>query len=650
MIVGKITSVEYDRFVVKLFHTTKISTVSIGGEIYYFGNIGSFLKTKNALGDNIICEVIAVLDRDSEYKSYSNFNLDSSRELILKPVGTLNNRDEFVMGIGVFPSIYSDVRIVTNDDIDSILSSKKESDNNKENSDGDRNKGIVHKEIEIGTSRNMINYKVNLNIDKLFNIHTAVLGNSGSGKSNTIAHIIQEVYRKEKNSALGAKTILFDVNGEYKKAFENLKSDGIETKFYKPNIEENKDGYEQFFLPYYLMSLDEWLAFLMASERTQKPFWDKVLQESFKFYKIFQEESSINYSNYFIWKIKNILNEVISKAESDTSKITAAQGVIIKCKEIVTQHDNSDKIIKVLEDIYSKTELDFGKNKGILSSYLLALKVDIERAQKINLTRLNSGEYFDYKFLKTAVDIVLLEEEAKGNSRIREYTSTMLSRLDYFLTNSDCDFMKKSKENYNQKNNYLKRMFCIDDETKSNQLIIIDSSELSNDFLELLTGVISRMIFDNRKSKNGGDRIKQPIHLILDEAHRYIKKDTEYILKENIFERIAREGRKFALYLLVSSQRPSELSSTVLSQCGNYIIHRIQNDLDMKYIYSVLPYYSEDYSIKIKQSVPGEALIFGNCVPLPLQVKVHRANPDPDSDNCEISKEWYGNENVSQSK
>ena len=149
------------------------------------------------------------------------------------------------------------------------------------------------------------------------------------------------------------------------------------------------------------------------------------------------------------------------------------------------------------------------------------------------------------------------------------------------------------------------------------------------------------MLFDFRKKQNEEYRRKQPIHLILDEAHRYIKRDEQYILKHNIFERIAREGRKYAIYLFVSSQRPSELSSTVLSQCGNYIIHRIQNELDMKYIYSVLPYYSEDYPIKIRQLVPGEALVFGNFVPMPLLIKVIEANPHPNSDNCIINEEWF---------
>lgn len=636
MNIGKIISVEYDKFRVKLFHTTKNSTVSLNGQIYYFGNIGSFLKTQNATGDSIICEVVAVLDQSNESKMFSSYNLDSTRELVMKPIGTFSKSQEFFMGVGIFPSIYTDVAIVTIDDIIQILSPETPAS-------ADKKSNGIHESIEIGVSKNMINYKINLNINKLFNIHTAVLGNSGSGKSNTIAHILQEVYRKEGNHADGAKTVLFDVNGEYYKAFADGLSQSISTKFYKPNIEEENKA--RFFLPYYLMNLDEWLAFLMASERTQKPFWDRVLQECFKFYKIFQgDEVDAIYTNYFQWKIRNILLNIVSKAESDTTKITAAQGVIVKCKDIIEEAGESDELIEFLDEVNKHCGISYGNNDGALITFLAELEVNEELALETNSKRLKPGDYFNYQFLKTAVDIVLLEEEARGNSRIREFTSTMLSRLDYFLNNPDCDFMRNASPEYKNEEDYLKDCFGIAPDDKSNQLIIVDSSEVGTDVLELMTSVISRMIFDYRKRKQGDGRRKQPVHLVLDEAHRYIKKDTEYILKENIFERIAREGRKFSLYLLISSQRPSELSSTVLSQCGNYIIHRIQNEIDMKYIYSVLPYYSDDYTSKIKQSVPGEALIFGNCVPMPLQVKIHKAKPDPNSENCDISKEWFYNE------
>ncbi|WP_436412791.1 ATP-binding protein, partial [Petrimonas sp.] len=476
--------------------------------------------------------------------------------------------------------------------------------------------------------------------------------NTGSGKSNTIAHILQQIFRKEKNYADGAKVILFDVNGEYHKAFSEKLTTEVVVKYYKPNMEEKENIKGAFYLPYYLLSLDEWLAFLMASERTQKPFWDSVLQECFKFYKIFQENDQTKiYVNYFKWKIRNILIDIVSVAENDTNKITMAQGVIMKCKDIIAGIYGNNELDEFLEKIGKKCEINYGRNDGRLFTYLTGeLSIDEESALKTDSQRLKPGEYFDYKFLKIAVDIVLLEEEAKGNNRIREFTSTMISRLNYFLENPDCDFMRENHSRYSNEKDYLKKCFGISGKNKTSQLIIIDSSEIGTDILELTTSVISRMIFDYRKSKQGDERRKQPIHLVLDEAHRYIKKDTEYILKDNIFERIAREGRKFSLYLLISSQRPSELSSTVLSQCGNYIIHRIQNDVDMKFIYSVLPYYSDDYTTKIKQSVPGEALIFGNCVPMPLQVKIHKANPDPNSDNCDISQEWFYKETIEQTK
>lgn len=689
MKIGKIISVEYDKFRVRLFHSTKTSTISIDGQIYYFGNIGSYLKTYNAIGDAIICEVVAVVDYSIDSKVYSSFNLDSSRELVIKPIGIIKTNNEFSMGVGIFPSLYNDVDIVTVDDLNKILSPSLKKENTSER---------IHKTITIGLSKSLINYQISLDINQLFNIHTAVLGNSGSGKSNTIAHILQEVYRKHDNYAIGSKTILFDVNGEYPCAFVNAKLDKeIQSVFYKPNIVdnvyvENGISYKKFNLPYYLMNLDEWLAFLMASDRTQKPFWDRVLQECYKFYKIFNIENNENckeisteFANYIKWKVRNILLNILSQVDSDTVKMTAARGAISQINRICIEFSEKidaevrNDLITFLRVCNNLCVVCFGSNNNSLAQALpcfikqsetryISIKevkdrngnitgyetntiesktensftqIDEVLAIKTFKCKLEDGGYFDYNFLQTAVEITLLEEEARGNTRIREFTSTMLGRLDFFIHNPECGFMRESSEKYSSKEEYLVKMFGISANDNINQLIAIDTSEVGSDILELMTSVVSRMIFDYRKTKQGEDRRKRPIHLILDEAHRYIKKDAVYILRENIFEKIAREGRKYSLYLIISSQRPSELSSTVLSQCGNYIVHRIQNEVDMKYIYSVLPYFSDSYISRIKQSVPGEALIFGNCVPMPLQVKVTQANPDPNSKNCNIREEWF---------
>ena len=106
MKVGKIVSVEYDKFKVRLFCTNRTSTVNINGQVYYFGNIGSYLKTINSISATIICEVTAVLDYSMESRSYSAYNLDSSRELYIKPIGTIDEKGEFTMGVGIFPSLY----------------------------------------------------------------------------------------------------------------------------------------------------------------------------------------------------------------------------------------------------------------------------------------------------------------------------------------------------------------------------------------------------------------------------------------------------------------------------------------------------------------------------------------------------------------
>lgn len=675
MKIGKIVSVEYDKFRVRLFSTTKNSTVSINGQVYYFGNIGSYLKTINSTGENILCEVSAILDYNQEGKMYSSFNLDSSREFIVKPIGTIASDGSFSMGVGIFPSLYNDVEIVTFDDLKKILSNQGTPDTN------------IHHTIDIGYSKSLINYKISLSINKLFNIHTAVLGNSGSGKSNTIARILQEVFRKEKNHAYGAKVILFDSNGEYPRAFcENLNNE-IHTVFYKPNVDEAEEGICKFTLPYYLMNLDEWLAFLMASERTQKPFWDNVLQECYKFYRMFnskEEDDITQFANYIKWKTWRILSEINNKADSDSTRMTIAKGAIQKLKEIcetVPKDYVSKDVVKDLNNFFETCInlclIYYGNNNNSLSDALpkfvktgndaryvtiqliggnnahyesslssrnsdsAFVQIDETSAMKTADEKLDSGEYFDYKFLKTAAELILLEEEAKGNQRIREFTSTLMTRLDVFLYNSECEFMRDKGSYYKNEEDYLTQVFGISNGNNDNQLVTIDSSEVGTDTLELMTSVVSRMLFDYRKKQKGDNRRKNPIHLVLDEAHRYIRKDTEYILRENIFEKIAREGRKYSLYLLISSQRPSELSQTVLSQCGNYIVHRIQNEVDMNYIYSVLPYFSSDYINKIKQAVPGEALVFGNCVPMPLMIKVEQASPDPNSENCLVDEEWF---------
>ncbi|ECO7371376.1 DUF87 domain-containing protein [Campylobacter coli] len=645
MIVGKIVSIQFNQFRVRIFSNVKGGGLNIKGEIYYFGNIGSYLKTSNALGEDIVCEVIAIFDSDRQDDG-QDFNLNSNRELLLKPIGIYKD-DNFTLGISVYPSLYSDVSLLTNEDLKNILIPKEEYETESQG-------------VYLGVSKNQINHPIYIQEDKFFGMHSAVLGNSGSGKSNTIAHLFQEIYKKEQ-PALGSKVIIFDVNGEYSQAFPKSdhfdvngeysqafpKSDHskVKVKLFKPNIEGNENGAEPFYMPHFLLSLDEWCAFLMATDATQKPFWDKVLQEAYRFYKILssnEAKEQKKFINYLRYKLYSFANNILVQTENDTAKITTLQSVILKVRDIVTTiikgNEEAKSLIEDTDNLLERCYIDFGKKDDKIYEILEQIedKINSDDVNKISEYKYKDGEFFDYTFLKIAAEMILVDEEARGIKTTRGYVGTMLTRLDYFINNPECSFMRKiNNEGIKEVKQYLDYLWG------KTQLIIIDTSELGKDTLETLTSVISRLIFEYRKKQKGENRQKNPVHLVLDEAHRYIKKDQKYLLKDNVFERIAREGRKFSLYLLISSQRPSELSETVLSQCINFIIHRIQNENDMRHINAVLPYFSEDFVSKIKQSVPGEALVFGDFVPMPMHVKIQKADPEPHSSNCKISEEWY---------
>ena len=180
-----------------------------------------------------------------------------------------------------------------------------------------------------------------------------------------------------------------------------------------------------------------------------------------------------------------------------------------------------------------------------------------------------------------------------------------------------------------------------DNAIKKNQVIIIDLNSANDETVEVISCVISRLIFE--KLKTAKDRNQFPINLVLEEAHRYISTESGKIFGDanRIFEGIAKEGRKYGMFLLVSSQRPSELSRTVLSQCSNFIVHRIQNPEDLSHIRQITPHISETI-LKRLPSIPTQhALIFGHSVNLPTTFKVNEANPKPKSDNNEISKNWF---------
>lgn len=152
MKIGKLISINYSQLKVKISSEIRGGSVNLGGHVYYFGNIGSFLKLDNAIHETIICEVVSIFDSDQQEKS--SYDVESNRELILKPVGTINKQKEFALGVGIYPSLYSDVSIVTFEDMEIILH------NHQEDLLEDSTFPKVHRSFPLGLSKNLINYPI----------------------------------------------------------------------------------------------------------------------------------------------------------------------------------------------------------------------------------------------------------------------------------------------------------------------------------------------------------------------------------------------------------------------------------------------------------------------------------------------------------
>ena len=239
---------------------------------------------------------------------------------------------------------------------------------------------------------------------------------------------------------------------------------------------------------------------------------------------------------------------------------------------------------------------------------------------------------YSLKRFSEAVEFAVLYEGSINSARIYEYTSTLVTRLKHLTESEQGGFFAKT--NFDTIEAYVKSIIG------DNQLLNIDISSLDDTATEVITKVFSKMLFDYIRSLS--PRNSMPTNLILEEAHRFVRTDMDYgVLGYNIFERIAKEGRKYGLLMGISSQRPSELSKTVVSQCSNFVIHKIQNPDDIQYISRMVPYVNQGIIDRITYLRRGYALVFGTAINLPTLTMFQKADPSPNSGNSNIVDRWY---------
>lgn len=625
-IIGKVVAINSDRFSVELLSGLDNFNVNGYDDIHYFAQLNSYviIPYQNYY---IVAEVSGVREKDLNVP-FSNpteqilSKIQAGKFLEVIPIGTIKD-NQFDFGVSIYPTLYSDVLYIREQELDTIF---KTNSNIIKNCQGEENckKGKCecknrYISLPIGKSIIFPDYEVKIDIDRFFGSHSAVLGNTGSGKSCTIASMLQTLYKFEEYSATGSTFIFFDVNGEYRQAFEKL-DENEDIQVINLSIDSDDDNDFKFKLPHWFLNIDEWALLLRASEKSQLP----ILRNALGFTQNLSEEVL---SHIYACNIMY----VYENWESPVAKRQKIKSLVDKAKLNINYSNLSPKFGNFQNE---NEENDF---KDSVTGYI---KEDIIIDLKFD------SEFFEFKDLEQAIESAILYEEYHGNKQIRDYCSSMITRFKSIKDREDFKFMTESAED-KKVDDYINTLLGIEDDNeakvKKNQVIIIDLNSANDETVEVISCVLSRLIFE--KLKTAKNRNKYPVNLVLEEAHRYISTETGKVFGDanRIFERIAKEGRKYGMFLLVSSQRPSELSKTVLSQCSNFIVHRIQNPEDLSHIRQITPHISETV-LKRLPSIPTQhALIFGHSVNLPTTFKVNNANPKPKSDNNDISKNWFKN-------
>jgi len=446
------------------------------------------------------------------------------------------------------------------------------------------------------SSNPSVNVPVNGN--KFFNKHIAIVGSTGSGKSHTLSTIIQKAVSEKSGdfSLNNSHVIVFDIHSEYKSAFPDA----------------NFIDINNLILPYWLLNSEELEEILLdTGERdnyNQSSVFRKLVTENKK--KHNPSQSKVFYDTPLFFDINELQNALFNfKEETKNSK--ASNRFMINdgsyiCKDSSTTPETgvplteNEKNLKYFEQewlFYPTKSQNITKGDyadGTLDKFFVRFQ------EKINQDRLS--------FL------------FGNNSKTISFEDTLANLMGYSTA-------------------------------KNTNVTVIDLSGIPFEVLSITVSLISRLIFEYgyfyKRMRNIADPNEKinndiPILLVYEEAHKYVPNSdlVKYRSSRKSIERIAKEGRKYGVTLLLASQRPSEISETIFSQCNNFIAMRLTNPVDQGYVKKLLPDTLGSLIDKMPSLKQGEALLVGEAIVLPSIVQIDRCSPEPSSNDIPYWELW----------
>ncbi len=487
---------------------------------------------------------------------------------------------------------------------------------------------LSDKSFVLGTSATYKGFQICPDINSLFSNHLAIFGNSGSGKSCGVSRIIQNIFSNPKMTTYNANMFFFDAYGEYKNAFGSLNkiNPNYNYKFITTNPQEPTDYLLK--IPVNLLTLDDVALLLQASTHSQLP----ILERSIKYAKIFSSEGEevTRYKNHLIAKA---LIAILFSNMTTSYKKNEIFKVIEVCH---TKEFNFDSVIPGLGYTRSFSEcFEIDSNGNFGESVLITEYILKHIDESIEEIKVPEKSFYTLKELANALEFTLISEGFQGNQIMYNEAMILQVRLNTIISGPVNNYFDGSK--YTSVDEFINEL-CQKEDARA-QIVNINLEDIDDAIAKVIVKIISKLLFDY--SKGLKERASVPFHLFLEEAHRYIQQDTDtFLLGYNIFDRIAKEGRKYGVMLDIISQRPVEISDTVIAQCSNFLIFKMTHPKDIKYIEEMLPNISADVIEKQKVLQPGNCVAFGSAFKIPMICKLEMPDPMPYSTNCNVSGCW----------
>lgn len=488
--------------------------------------------------------------------------------------------------------------------------------------------------IELGNSPFYDNLPIYMNVNAFFSNHFTIFGNTGSGKSCGVSRLFQNMFCDPKLKPINANILLFDSSSEYKNAFSNINSINSMYNYRYITTNSGLNGGEDLIIPIHLLNVTDLALLLGVNKHSQLPIIERMRKLALIFSQ--DEKDSLRFKNHLIAKA---IMSVLYTSETTPNKKNEIFNILSSCS---TDSFKLDTEVKGVGYTRKFRDLFLIDNKGQFSeSVLLGEYLSSFIDDKLEDYKINEEVYYNLDTLEKALEFTLISEGWLRNKNTYSDAITIKVRLHELIRGNNAKYF--NYPNYVSIGNYL--LGLLSNNGKKYQIININLDDVDDSFAKVIVKIFSRLVFDYSKSLS--KRASIPFHIVLEEAHRYVQNDIDReLFGFNIFERVAKEGRKYGVLLGLITQRPVELSDTVISQCSNFLIFRINHPVDVEYIRKMVPNITDEIVEKQKGLQSGTCLAFGHAFTIPIIAKLQMPNPLPWSGNCDVVSIWNSGNNM----